>query len=69
MEDIVKDIKETNYEIIFDRKEAIEKGMSLVKDKDVLLVLGKGHEPYQVVEDKKEHFSDKEEVLKIIDKK
>ncbi len=69
MEDIVKDLKETNYEIIFDRKEAIEKGMSLVKDKDVLLVLGKGHEPYQVVEDKKEHFSDKEEVLKIIDKK
>ena len=43
--------------------------MTLVKDKDVLLVLGKGHEPYQVVEDKKEHFSDKEEVLKIIDKK
>lgn len=69
MNDIVRNLRETNYEIIFDRKQAIEKGMSLIKDKDVLLVLGKGHEPYQVIGDIKEHFSDKEEVLKIIDKK
>lgn len=69
MDDIVKDLKKTNYEIIFDREKAIEKGMSLVKEKDVLLILGKGHEPYQIVGEEKQHFSDKEEVLKIINKK
>lgn len=66
MDDIVKDLKETNYEIIFDRKEAIKKGMSLIRKNDVLLILGKGHETYQIVGDEKQHFSDKEEVLKII---
>jgi len=66
MDDIVRDLKETNYEIIFDRKKAIKKGMSLLKKNDVLLILGKGHENCQIVGDEKQHFSDKEEVLKFI---
>ena len=68
MDDIVKNLKQSNYEIIFDRKEAIKKGMSLVEKNDVLLVLGKGHETYQVIGDMKIHFSDKEEVLNIINR-
>lgn len=58
--DIVKGIKYSNYEVIKDRKEAIEKGISYLNDNDILLVLGKGHENYQIIGDKKFHFDDLE---------
>lgn len=63
MNDIIKDLKTDNYEIIYDRKGAIIKGMSLLKDNDILLILGKGHENYQIIGQEKRHFSDKEVVL------
>lgn len=68
MKDIVEDLKSENYEIIFDRKEAIEKGMGLLKENDLLVILGKGHENYQIIQDKKIPFSDKECVLNWIEK-
>ena len=64
MDDITKDLHNTNYEIIYDRREAIKKGISLLKEHDVLMLLGKGHETYQIIGTEKTHFSDKEEVLK-----
>lgn len=51
---------EDNYEVIFNRKDAIIKGLSYLKDNDTLLILGKGHEEYQIIYDTKVHFSDKE---------
>ncbi len=66
MKDIIKDLDTGKYEVIYDRVEAIKKGISFLKDNDVLLILGKGHEPYQIIGDTKHHFSDKEEVLKYI---
>ena len=33
---------------------------------DIIAVLGKGHEDYQIVGTTKRHFSDKEEILKAI---
>jgi UDP-N-acetylmuramoyl-L-alanyl-D-glutamate--2,6-diaminopimelate ligase len=68
MNDIIKDLDKANYEVIYDRAEAIKKGISLLEDNDVLLILGKGHEPYQIIGNIKHHFSDKEEVLKYIEK-
>ena len=56
-----------NYEIIFDRKEAIKKGLDMLNDNDTLLILGKGHEDYQIIGHEKLHLSDKEEVLKYVD--
>lgn len=64
MHDIVCDLKCDNYEIILDRASAISKGVSLTKANDVLLILGKGHEEYQIFGHEKKHFSDREEVLK-----
>ena len=46
------------YEII-DRTEAIEKAVSLAKTGDAVFVLGKGHEDYQILGDKKIPFSDR----------
>ncbi len=60
MEDIVRDNKNTNYEIIYDRKSAITKGINMLEDKDILLVLGKGHEDYQIIGHEKIHLDDAE---------
>ncbi len=69
MNDIVSNIKSNNYEIIYNREEAIKKGINLLTNNDTLLVLGKGHENYQIIGNKKYHFSDKEIVNKIVNKK
>jgi len=68
MNDIVYGIKKNNYEIIYDRCEAIKKGLEMLKDNDTLLILGKGHEDYQIIGHEKIHLSDKEEVLKFLEK-
>ncbi len=60
MDDIIKGVKKDNYEIIYDRKEAIFKGLSLIKTNTILLVLGKGHEDYQIIGYEKIHFDDRE---------
>ena len=68
MDDIVKGPKTDNYEIIFNRKEAIFKAVSMLHDNDILMILGKGHEDYQILGTEKVHFSDKEEALNAIKK-
>ncbi len=67
--DIINDIlkgAKSNYEVIYDRHEAIKKGIMLLDDKKILMILGKGHEDYQIIGDKKYDFSDLKEALKII---
>ena len=53
------------YEIQ-DRQEAIEKAISLAKTGDVIFVLGKGHEDYQILGDGKIPFSDREVVESVL---
>ena len=60
MDMIVKDNKNNNYEIIYDRKEPIHKGIDLLNENDILLVLGKGHEDYQIIGHTKIHLDDSE---------
>ena len=69
MEDILSGVKKDNYEVIHDRRLAIKKGLDMISDNDSLLILGKGHEDYQIIGHEKHHLSDKEEVLKYIDTK
>ena len=64
--DIIKGVKKENYEIILDRKEAIKKGISLLNKNDALLILGKGHENYQIIKGEKYHLDDIECVEDII---
>ena len=66
MEDILKGVKSTNYEVELDRKTAIKKGIEMLKPEDILLILGKGHEDYQIIGDKKYYFSDKNTILDIL---
>ena len=68
MQDIIAGVDKTNYEIIFDRKEAIAKAISKLEKEDILLILGKGHEDYQIIGHEKIHLDDSEEVKKHIKK-
>ncbi len=49
---------------ICDRREAIRAAAMMARPGDVILVAGKGHEPYQDVKGVKHHFDDHEEIRK-----
>jgi len=49
--------------VIVDRREAIKTACALAQRGDVILVAGKGHENYQIINDVKHHFDDKEEII------
>ena len=67
MNDIISGVKKDNYMIKYDRKEAIFEGLKKLEKNDILLILGKGHEDYQVINHDKIHFSDLETVREFID--
>ena len=66
IKDTVSNIKKNNYEIIKDRKKAIIRGISYLENNDTLLILGKGHENYQIIGKEKIHFDDYEIVTKYL---
>ncbi len=49
---------------ITDRREAIRAAAMMAEKGDIILVAGKGHEPYQDVKGVKHHFDDHEEIRK-----
>ncbi|MFQ5779566.1 MAG: UDP-N-acetylmuramoyl-L-alanyl-D-glutamate--2,6-diaminopimelate ligase [Nitrospiria bacterium] len=49
-----------DYEIIPDRREAIERGISLAETGDVVVIAGKGHENYQLLGSERRPFDDRE---------
>ena len=67
MEDILKGAS-GKYEVIYDRKDAIKRGISLLDDNKILMILGKGHEDYQIIGDKILQFSDAQVVNEFIKK-
>lgn len=56
--DIIKGFVRKNYEIIVDRKNAIEKAIRIAQPGDSVLIAGKGHENYQIIGNMKKKFSD-----------
>ncbi len=70
---IIKEIEEgakqtfkNNYIKIIDRKQAIKYAINNSTTGDIILIAGKGHEEYQIIGDKKIHFSDRETVIEAI---
>ena len=47
---------------IVDRREAIKTACAIAQPGDVVLIAGKGHEDYQIIQGVKHHFDDREEV-------
>ena len=66
MDDIIAGVKTNNYEIELDRRKAIVKALDMIEDGDVVLLLGKGHEDYQILGHEKVHLDDAEEVRNYI---
>lgn len=66
MNDILAGVKTTNYEVELDRKKAIFIALNKIEKNDVVLILGKGHEDYQIIGHEKHHLDDAEEVQKYI---
>ena len=68
MKDILGGVKKDNYEVCLDRREAIKKALDMIKKDDIVLLLGKGHEDYQIIGHTKVHLDDSEEILKYNEK-
>ncbi|MBR1395957.1 MAG: UDP-N-acetylmuramoyl-L-alanyl-D-glutamate--2,6-diaminopimelate ligase [Selenomonadaceae bacterium] len=66
--DILKDIEvginekigDKIYECIEDRRNAIFRAVEIAEDGDIILILGKGHEDYQILKNRTIHFDDRE---------
>ena len=52
--------------VMVDREEAIKTACMLAKDKDIILVAGKGHENYQEIKGVKHPFDDKEVLARML---
>ncbi len=63
LRDIEVGITNKTYEKIIDRRTAIFRAVELANSGDVILILGKGHENYQILKDKTIHFDDREIAL------
>ena len=70
VDQIEEGIKKTKgkYEVIVDRTEAIEKAIKMAHKNDIIVLAGKGHEPYQEINGVKNPFDERIIVNEIIQK-
>lgn len=72
-EDIISDIlvgyeTKDNFKVILDRTEAIKYGVKMLKKDSVLVLLGKGHEQYEITKDGKIPFDERTVLREIFNK-
>ena len=68
LDDLESGIGNKNHKRIVDRRAAIFRAIELAAAGDIVLILGKGHENYQILNTGKIHFDDKETALEAIEK-
>ena len=67
IEDILVGIKDDpKVTVIADRREAIRRAISLAKKNDIVLLAGKGHETYQIINGIRYHFDEREEIERFL---
>ena len=59
----------SKYEIVIDRKKAIERAINIAGENDIVLILGKGNETYEKLKDKTIYFNDEEEAINALKKR
>ncbi len=64
----IKEAGRSNYSVAIDRKDAIDQAVKRAQAGDIVLIAGKGHETYQIIGDKKIHFSDQETARQVLRK-
>lgn len=55
-----------HHEVIVDRRSAIQRAVAIAKEGDIILIAGKGHETYQILNTGTIHFDDREEARKAV---
>ena len=71
-EQIIKEIEEGikktkgNYKVIVDRTEAIKEAIKMANKLDIIVLAGKGHEPYQEINGEKLPYDERVIVKEII---
>ncbi len=66
--DILTGVVKDNYEVILNREAAIRRAITLSKENDCIAILGKGNEAYQIINNIKYPFNDKEIITRIYGK-
>ncbi len=66
IEDILKGIDKENYIVVPGRKDAIAEAIKIARKDDVILLAGKGHETYQILNEGKIHFDEREIVKELL---
>lgn len=59
LHDMTDTLHDEHYEIIPDRKQAIDHAIDIAQNDDIVLIAGKGHETYQLVNHTKLEFDDR----------
>jgi UDP-N-acetylmuramoyl-L-alanyl-D-glutamate--2,6-diaminopimelate ligase len=60
---------ERGYHVCPGRREAIRRAIRAARPDDTVLLLGKGHEDYQIVGTRREHFDDREEAQRALEER
>jgi len=70
IDEIEKGVKNyfSNYDIVTDRRQAIEKAIGIARSGDIVIIAGKGHENYQIIKDRVMPFDDREVARQILGK-
>ena len=56
-----------NYKTVIDRTEAIKEAIQMATKRDIIVLAGKGHEPYQEINGEKYPYDERIIVKEIID--
>jgi UDP-N-acetylmuramoyl-L-alanyl-D-glutamate--2,6-diaminopimelate ligase len=64
----VPEFRRARYEVVADRRKAIETAIREAKPRDMVLIAGKGHEDYQIVGSTRLHFDDREVAREAIER-
>lgn len=69
VDDMLNGNDNNNYTVIEDRYSAVKEAINSLSSNDLLLILGKGHEEFIIVKDKKIPYNDRKAVTSIISNK
>ena len=58
IKNMTENVKNNNYEIIINRKKAIEKALNVAQKDDLVLILGKGIDNYMAIKNKYLKYND-----------
>lgn len=66
IEDILSGVKTENFTVVENRRDAIKYALSVAGAEDIVLLLGKGQETYQIIGTEKLHFDEREIVKELL---